>query len=243
MRTLGFGSSKCLGILPKVWSLTSCLLGTLDSETYEHSTRVAQMAVSLAELLYEDSDMIDMICVGALLHDVGKARVDKSLLSKPQRLDKSERNLLKQHPTIGAQLVMFYNFPPQIVNMIYYHHERIDGWGYPVGLRRDEIPLAARVIAVVDSFDAMISKRSYKPSMPLEDAIQEIAKCAGSQFDPYVADGFNFLLTRHVPMDTPKCFIRKTPSIPFTCGLAEQSRRLHLISLHSPNIVMSEGSR
>lgn len=178
----------------------------LDHETREHSMRVARIAVELSQSLSQDAGLVDMIWIAALLHDLGKAPMAPSILAKPQPLSKNERGVLKQHPSIGAQLLMFYKYPSPVINMVHYHHERIDGGGYPFGLRGEQIPFAARVIAVADAFDTMTSTRPYRQSVEVDRALDEIVACAGSQFDPFIARSFANMLTDRTIQPTARTY-------------------------------------
>jgi HD-GYP domain-containing protein (c-di-GMP phosphodiesterase class II) len=124
------------------------------------------------------------------VHDLGKLVVDVSFIQKPGPLSEEEWQLMKKHPEIGANIITPLAFMQQEITLVRHHHERLDGKGYPDGLGGDELNLLTRVITVADSYDAMTSKRSYKQNMNLKEAIAELHRCAGSQFDPEIVRVF-----------------------------------------------------
>lgn len=176
-----------------LWPIISSLLNHLDPNTLAHSFRVANLATAFAESLNEEPDVSEMIYIGALLHDVGKMCIDQSILNGIHPLSRYEKQVLRQHPAVGAYLLEFYNFPAPIIEMVRFHHEKYDGSGYPNQLSRDQIPNGARMISVVDSYDAMTSLRCYRLSVSAEEAKNEIANCAGSHYDPWIAEIFTKL--------------------------------------------------
>jgi HD-GYP domain-containing protein (c-di-GMP phosphodiesterase class II) len=130
------------------------------------------------------------IGLGGALHDVGKLAVSESILSKPGPLTEDEVAEVRRHPEAGARLVVLDDALRPAIPGVLYHHERWDGAGYPSGRAGAEIPVEARILAVVDSFDAMTSDRPYRAALPAERAVEEVDRCAGTQFDPDVALAF-----------------------------------------------------
>jgi HD-GYP domain-containing protein (c-di-GMP phosphodiesterase class II) len=128
--------------------------------------------------------------VAALLHDIGKIGIPDSALNKPARLTSAEFLMVKAHPVITAQIVGKIEALAHLVPIIRHHHERWDGTGYPDGLKGDDIPLLARILAVADGFEAMTSERPYRRARSEEEALAELKKCAGSQWDPKVVEAF-----------------------------------------------------
>ena len=161
-----------------------------DPTTRGHLDRTHRYGLVLAERVDPELAARPEVGYGFFLHDIGKVGVPEAVLRKPGPLDDAEWELMREHPAIGAQIVAPIRFLAGAVEIVRSHHERWDGAGYPRGLRGDEIPLAARVFAIADSFDAMTSDRPYRAAMPLERALGEVRAGAGTQFDPMVAAAF-----------------------------------------------------
>lgn len=125
---------------------------------------------------------------GALIHDLGKVQIPAEILSKPARLSKLEYELIKTHPQAGCEIVKGIEFPWPVAEMVHQHHERLDGTGYPQGLKGDAIALEARILAVADVVEAMASHRPYRPGLGIEAGLQEIERKRGTSFDPGVVD-------------------------------------------------------
>lgn len=157
-----------------------------DSYTYRHSTRVSHYAASIAKHMKLDPKEVENIHVSGMLHDIGKIGVKESILNKTTRLDATEREEILKHPVLGAHIAGNLEYLSAVIPGISYHHERYDGLGYPDGLKGENIPLQARILAVADAFDAMTSKRSYKAAMSYEAAVKELISNIGKQFDPNV---------------------------------------------------------
>ena len=167
-----------------------------DNYTANHSENVAKYALDISKEMRLSKEQCENVYIGGLLHDIGKIGIPESILSKPAKLSASEFDQIKQHPELGYEIVKYISSFKNsgIIDMVLYHHERYDGKGYPNGLKGEQIPLAARIISIADSFDAMISKRVYKNEMDLEYAMSEIENNKGTQFDPKIADVFLKLL-------------------------------------------------
>jgi PAS domain S-box-containing protein/putative nucleotidyltransferase with HDIG domain len=165
-----------------------------DEETAGHSQRVTQMTVRLARRLGVEGRDLLHIQRGALLHDIGKMGVPDSILLKPGTLDADERRLIEQHTVYAYELLSPIDFLRPAIDIPYCHHERWDGSGYPRGLRGEQIPLAARIFAIVDVFDALTSERPYRPAWSREKTIEHIRSQAGSHFDPAIVDEFLAML-------------------------------------------------
>jgi HD-GYP domain-containing protein (c-di-GMP phosphodiesterase class II) len=161
-----------------------------DPNTGGHSERVSSLAQVVARRLGWKSSRLGALRLGALLHDVGKLGLDEALLQKPGPLDDREYGEVKRHPLAGARLIRGFEALRPALPYILFHHERWDGRGYPTGRSREQIPLGARIVAVVDAFDAMISVRPYRPPLPVPTAIAELERGAGTQFDPGVVRAF-----------------------------------------------------
>jgi ribonuclease P protein subunit RPR2 len=160
-----------------------------DEATRGHLDRTQAYGLALARAV--DPELAtEELGFGFFLHDIGKVGVPEHVLRKPGPLTAQEWEIMRTHPVLGAQIVAPIAFLGGAERLVRHHHERFDGTGYPDGLRAEEIPLAARVFAVADAFDAMTSDRPYRAAMPLERALEEIVDGAGSQFDPEVVRVF-----------------------------------------------------
>jgi HD-GYP domain-containing protein (c-di-GMP phosphodiesterase class II) len=160
-----------------------------DFNTFTHVTNVASYSVVLAERMgITDELELEQIATGAMLHDIGKRFIPSSILNKPTRLDPDERDLVESHPTRGYEdLCDRPELNTGQLMIVYQHHERVDGTGYPVGLPAADIHPWAKIVAVVDVFDAMTGKRPYRRSIPPQDALQYISRNAGTHFDSEAA--------------------------------------------------------
>jgi response regulator RpfG family c-di-GMP phosphodiesterase len=161
-----------------------------DNETQGHSYRVVQYAVVVAERMGVKEPELTEIRRGAILHDVGKIGVPDAVLRKPSKLDEDEWEEMRRHPEIGYQMLKHIPFLASALDIVLSHQERFDGTGYPRGLEGEQIPVGARIFAVVDTFDAMTSDRPYRSALTIEAARKEIERCTGTQFDPAVAATF-----------------------------------------------------
>ena len=157
---------------------------TKDSYTRGHSERVSRASVMIGRRIGMREDRVQSLRYAGILHDVGKLGVPTRVLQKAGRLDDAEFDAIKLHPVRGREITYDLDFLGEAVEGIYHHHERIDGRGYPLGLAGDDIPEFARVIAVADAFDSMTTTRSYRGAREVEDAVVELDRCAGTQFDP-----------------------------------------------------------
>jgi len=166
------------------------VLAEQDTSLVEHLGHVAELAESTAISLGLPREQVERARLAAELHDVGKAAIPASILDKPGSLDLSERTLMECHTLIGARILAAAPTLAAIAPIVRSSHERADGTGYPDGLRLDEIPICARIIAVVDAFDAMTSDRPYRSAMPRAAALAELHEHAGTQFDPAVVEAF-----------------------------------------------------
>ena len=172
-----------------------------DEYTEGHSQRVAEYSRLLALEMGKSEEEAENIYYIALLHDIGKIGIPDNVLHKPGKLSKEEYELVKQHPIIGAEILSEIKAFPDIDLGAHYHHERYDGLGYPEGLKGENIPEIARIIAVADTYDAMNSNRVYRHHFKKENIIAEIEACKGSQFDPAVADAMINLINENKILD------------------------------------------
>ena len=161
-----------------------------DPGVGRHSQRVSALAETIGRRLGCDPPALDALRVGGHLHDLGKLVISEQVLRKPGPLEPAELAQVRLHPVIGARLVAEIRGARSALPCVLYHHERWDGAGYPVGRAGRTIPFTARILAVADAFDAMTSTRPYRRALSTEQALVEIGRCAGTQFDPVVAEAF-----------------------------------------------------
>ncbi|MGH2353477.1 MAG: HD-GYP domain-containing protein, partial [Chloroflexota bacterium] len=165
-------------------------LETRDNETEGHSERVTRYAAAIGRAMDLSDDDLAVLQRGALLHDIGKIGVSDTILHKPGPLNESEWLQMQRHPEFGARMLAGISFLEGALPVVRHHHERYDGAGYPDGLAGESIPLAARIFAIADTFDAMTSDRPYRRALSIATARDEIERCAGGQFDPLVVAVF-----------------------------------------------------
>ena len=190
-------------------SLSSVQSGTLDAlalaldyrdkSTSGHSRRVATLTVNVASSHGVEGDALQQIEHGALLHDIGKLKIPDSILWKPASLDDTEWITMRKHPQYGYEFLIDLEFLTGAAELVLSHHEKFDGTGYPRGLRGENIPLGARIFAVVDAVDAMIYKRPYNAPVSFREAAEEIRRCAGTHFDPDLVPLTVEVLGDHLP--------------------------------------------
>jgi HD-GYP domain-containing protein (c-di-GMP phosphodiesterase class II) len=161
-----------------------------DPYSSGHAARVTALAEVVAARLGWDDDQIEVLRIGAALHDIGKLALSDSVLRKPGPLSERELDEVRAHPEEGARMLGLIGTLREAVPGVLHHHERWDGCGYPAGHAAEAIPPEARVLAVVDAFDAMTSDRPYRPALSAERAVGELQRCAGTQFDPDVVEVF-----------------------------------------------------
>ncbi len=158
--------------------------------TAGHTERVTEYAVGIGRVMGQPDEVIEKLQICSLLHDIGKIATPKEILNKNGTLDDSEWLEIQRHPALGAEILVELKQFKDIILSIKYHHEHWDGQNGVYGLRGEEIPLMARILAVADAFDAMTSDRPYRKMMPRDSAVKEIERCSGSQFDPAVVRAF-----------------------------------------------------
>jgi diguanylate cyclase (GGDEF)-like protein/putative nucleotidyltransferase with HDIG domain len=161
-----------------------------DAYTGDHSTRVGELAARIARRLGVDEQQVELTRLAASLHDIGKLAIPEEILRKSSDLSDSERLVLQRHPQIGYRMLESLGVEP-IAEWVMHHHERWDGDGYPDRLRGEDIPLGARIIFVADAYDAMTSERVYRERLSPLEALEELERCSGSQFDPVIVDAFS----------------------------------------------------
>ena len=179
-----------------VGSLASAL-DARDRYTAGHSHRVSQMATATARDLHLSDREIENIRIGALLHDIGKIGIPDAILQKPAALTKAEFDLIKEHPAIGRRILEPVGGFEDYLPIVELHHENWDGTGYPHGLRGDQVPIGARIVHVVDAYDAITTDRPYRPGKSHGEAVELLKKFAGTQFDSLAVEAFLNSATGH----------------------------------------------
>lgn len=159
-------------------------------ETEDHASRMDKLAIKLGEKAGLNRKKLDELAMLAKLHDIGKVAIPESILKKPERLNEEEFNLIKTHPEIGYRIVESIPHLIKVAEGVLSHHERWDGNGYPQGIKEKNIPIIARIITIIDSFDVMTNERAYKKAYSFEYAVEELRRCSGTQFDPFLVDMF-----------------------------------------------------
>jgi putative two-component system response regulator len=182
-----------------------------DPVTEHHCDRVAEQATILAQTLGLSDSAIEAVTYGAVLHDVGKIGIAEAVLTKPGQLTESERAEMQRHPAIGDGILRPLHLGSIVGPIVRGHHERWDGSGYPDGLRGEAIPIGARIVAVVDSYDAMTHDRPYRDALSNDAAREELLRSRGTQFDPAIVDAFLTQLSEKVE--------RRGADRPFTADL------------------------
>ncbi len=167
-----------------------------DPYTRWHSTNVAKYAVAIARDMGMSPSQLEEIHIASILHDVGKIGISELIIGKPERLSREEFDIMKDHPAHGIRILEPIGFSSAITSAIFQHHERYDGKGYPQGLAGEQIALAARILNVADTLDAMVSERPYRGTISIEKVLQELEREAGKQFDPRVAESAKRLIEK-----------------------------------------------
>jgi putative nucleotidyltransferase with HDIG domain len=168
-----------------------------DAETEGHCQRVTAFCISIAKTMPVPDAYLPILARAAFLHDIGKMAIPDGILRKPGPLNDDEKQIMRKHCEIGYNMLIRIPFLRDAAEIVLAHQEFFDGSGYPRGLKADQIPLGARIFAIADSMDAMISDRPYRRALPMSHAREEIRRCSGSQFDPAVVDVFMSIPEQH----------------------------------------------
>lgn len=168
-----------------------------DSYTRGHSDRVSEFSVLIGKYMGLPEADLKTLRIGGLFHDIGKIGVPDAILLKQDKLTDEEYSEIKNHPSVGKHILSNASTFQNIIPIVYYHHEKFNGTGYPEQLSGENIPLFARIAAIADTFDAMTTKRSYRDALPIEVVRAEIEKCSGTQFDPEIVKIFLDIIDNH----------------------------------------------
>ena len=179
---------KLQSVMSSTIDAISIIVESRDPYTAGHQRRVTQLATAIAGELALSKEKIDLIRMGSLIHDIGKIYIPSEILTKPMKLNDIEYAMIKSHPEVARKILKQVDFIPTVVDMVYQHHERIDGSGYPRKLKRDDILIEARILAVADTVEAMATHRPYRPSLGIEKALEEIENQRDILYDEAVAD-------------------------------------------------------
>ena len=172
-----------------------------DEYTCGHSDRVSYFCVKIGEAFELDEEDLETLRVAGLFHDVGKMGITDDILFKREKLTVREYDEIKKHPTKGARILSVISMFKDVVPIVRCHHERIDGKGYPDGLKGEQIPFLAKIVSVADAFDAMMSDRHYRSKLNLDAAIKQLLDGSGTQFDPSVVNKFVGMLGEYAQME------------------------------------------
>ena len=176
-------------VLGSIKSLVT-LLDTRVPQEYTHSPYFSKLVSLISEQMHLDTKQIESLKYASLLHDTGKADIPPEILTKTSKLTPREYDIIKRHPVKGAQILRPLQILKPVIPIIMHHHEKYDGTGYPSRLKKDQIPLGARIMSVADAFEAMVYGRPYRERKDINSAIKEIKKKSGAQFDPKVVEAF-----------------------------------------------------
>lgn len=176
-------------------------LRAITQETEEHSQRIRELAIRLGRALGLSQRELDELSLLAEFHDIGKITIPQSILEKPGPLDEEEWALVRKHPEVGFRITQSIWELSSIANYVLFHHERFDGTGYPRGLKGEDIPLLSRIIAICDAYDVMVTGRPYRKARTKEEAIAELKRCSGTQFDPRIVEAFIAILEEPQPQN------------------------------------------
>jgi len=195
---------KALQLEEAYISMVRVIAASLDARdpfTMGHSTRVARMSCALGRRLGMGEEELSNLERAAIFHDLGKIQTPDDVLLKGERLSRAEEEQMKSHPVDGTEILRMAPFLHRYIPVVRAHHEWYNGEGYPDGIRGDEIPLHAQLIALADAFDAMTTNRPYRKALSTEEALDEILQFRGTQFSPELADAFAKMVREIPPMD------------------------------------------
>ena len=195
------GTEKLVRVMNGIIEAMAHMVEIRDPYTAGHQRRVSEIAAAIAKEMDLPEEKIEATRVAGMLHDIGKIYVPAEILSKPSYLNEMEYRMIKQHPRLSYEILSSIEFPWPIANIVFQHHERMDGSGYPAGISGEDISIEARIIAVADVVEAMASHRPYRPSLGLKQALQEISKNRDILYDSRVVDACLRLLENEESLD------------------------------------------
>jgi HD-GYP domain-containing protein (c-di-GMP phosphodiesterase class II) len=166
-----------------------------DAYTGTHSAAVGELAARIGDCLGLTAEEVELLRIAGLLHDLGKVAVPEHILSKPGPLTETEHEAIALHPLVGYRMLNSLRIEP-VATWVLHHHERYDGHGYPDGLAGEGIPIGSRILLVADAYEAMTTDRLYRTTRSTDDALEEIRRCSGTQFDPLVVDALALVVAR-----------------------------------------------
>jgi HD-GYP domain-containing protein (c-di-GMP phosphodiesterase class II) len=175
------------------------ILDLRDLNTGVHSTRLAEWAVRVGREFGVPEEFLADLEVGALLHDIGKVGISENILGKPDGLTEEEFRIVRRHPELGWNVIRNLPGLERASLLVLHHHENFDGTGYPAGLKGNEIPIGARILSVIDAFDAMISARPYRSPLPLDEVLKRLEERSGIQFDPAIVQSLIRIARTEMP--------------------------------------------
>lgn len=185
-----------------VWALVA-LCEKKDPYTAWHQLRVAELAYAVGKEIGMDEKQLDGMCVMGLVHDIGKVILPSEILNKSDKLTAEEFSLIRSHPKVGYDVLKNLEFPWPVAEVVLQHHERLDGSGYPEGLRTNDILMEAKILAVVDVFESMTSRRPYRPACGLEHTLEELVRNSGVLYDPAAVEAICLLGKRQISYFNP----------------------------------------
>jgi putative nucleotidyltransferase with HDIG domain len=215
--------------LYSVLSILALAIKAKDPQLYLHSRRVQSLAKRLMQAMNLPKEERITISLAALLHDIGKIYIEDALLQKAGNLTCQEFEVIKEHPAHGALILDNFKVLKHVVPIVYHHHERWDGNGYPDSLSGEAIPLGARIVAIADAFEVMTSDRVYQATRTPAEALEELYLCAGTQFDPYLVECFSTLVG-----DTSAVGIPRLPTLSMLRPLHFGGITLRPVALPNP---------
>nr|MBU1328511.1 GAF domain-containing protein [Candidatus Omnitrophota bacterium] len=183
------------GYLNTIRTLSN-IIDAKDSQTFGHSERVMEHCLNIAQVLRFPDNQKEVLKYAGLLHDIGKIGIDVGILRKPAKLTKDEWKIMAMHPVVGSGIVEQIGFLDDLAPIILHHHERYDGKGYPSKLKKEKIPLGARILSIVDAYESMVSDRPYRKALSSKKIRQELSEGAGTQFDPNIVKIFLKILSK-----------------------------------------------